>query len=669
MGKLFLWICAALVAVCLVMAPAYLRIEQQTARALTIVPAPGGAAGAAAWGSITGTLSAQTDLGLALDARCLESVFGTSISTGLALDGTALKASTILQKYHGVDPSANALSLLGAANYAAMKALAGWYTTTTDLDADLQYLAGFTPTTDVKAILTAANNAAIKVLLGYYTATSDLDTDLQYLAGFTPTANVKSILTAADYAAIKALLGYYTATSDLHAALQSIAGLTEADVSVLEATADNTYAVVTSGGNNYFLGSNSDNTALEFKTPANVLSQIGAQVTDDDLTSLATPTAWRMFYSDAADPFIQEIALGANGTFLESNAVDGAPAFRALLAADIPDISSTYEVQLTNEAGLYAVLSDVSNFLQDNEKFTGQVTVQAFTADDATPDVSNAALGVNNFYQTANANPTTITDFDDGDGATHDEFADGDWFILRVDDENTTIDFSENLNIEGNAGVDFTGSATQIVYLLFIYEDARWNCVNFTSGYSTPTTLAISSIVSVETDFIPIAYMNDGAAPPATAALVTSTNTRMARAFDGASNENGRIVWKVPLDMDTTSGLKFQVNGVVGSATAPANEEIVAFSLAGASVGNSDLISAAAGNPQTSSLTADASYVQYDELNTDFSEAITTITNLAVGETVHFDLIRLAESTDTYEQDFHVYGITLKYKRNHNATF
>jgi len=64
-----------------------------------------------------------SDIQTQLDARCLESVFGTAISTGLLLDGTDLKASTILQKYHGVDPAANVLSLLGAADYAAMLAL------------------------------------------------------------------------------------------------------------------------------------------------------------------------------------------------------------------------------------------------------------------------------------------------------------------------------------------------------------------------------------------------------------------------------------------------------------------------------------------------------------------------------------------------------------------
>ncbi len=64
------------------------------------------------------------------------------------------------------------------------------------------------------------------------------------------------------------------------AAIESIAGLTEADVSIIEATSDNAYAVVTSGGNNYMLGSKSDNSALEFKTPAAVLAAITADLDD-----------------------------------------------------------------------------------------------------------------------------------------------------------------------------------------------------------------------------------------------------------------------------------------------------------------------------------------------------------------------------------------------------
>jgi hypothetical protein len=59
------------------------------------------------------------------------------------------------------------------------------------------------------------------------------------------------------------------------ATLTALAGLTIADVSIIEGTGTDAFAVVASGGNNYILGSNSGNTALEFKTPANVLTQIG----------------------------------------------------------------------------------------------------------------------------------------------------------------------------------------------------------------------------------------------------------------------------------------------------------------------------------------------------------------------------------------------------------
>ena len=155
--------------------------------------------------------------------------------------------------------------------------------------------------------------------------------------------------------------------------------------------------------------------------------------------------------------------------------------------ADSNLTSANLQTILTNESGTGAALMQTSNFMA--------ATIQAFGADDATPDVSLAATKVNNFYQTANANPTTITDFDDGAGDAHDEYVNGSsFFLLRVDDANTTIDFSANANIEGNAGIDFTGSATQIVYILFVFEDSRWNAVNFQIGMSSPTALGIASI-------------------------------------------------------------------------------------------------------------------------------------------------------------------------------
>jgi hypothetical protein len=54
--------------------------------------------------------------------------------------------------------------------------------------------------------------------------------------------------------------------------------------------------------------------------------------------------------------------------------LSGATVTFGLEAGDIPDISATYEVQLVNEAGLYAVLGDVDDFLQE-------------LADDTTPQL------------------------------------------------------------------------------------------------------------------------------------------------------------------------------------------------------------------------------------------------------------------------------------------
>lgn len=185
---------------------------------------------------------------------------------------------------------------------------------------------------------------------------------------------------AVHWALIAALPATY---QPLHASLTSISGLTEADVSILETTADNAYNVVTSGGNNYILGSNSGNTALEFKTPANVLSQISGQPLDADLTTLAGSTAWRVFYSDGSS-VITELVLGADGTFLESNGASAAPAFRVLAAGDIPDISATYEVQLNNEAGLYGVLSDVTEFVETGDH--ANISLDHLDASDGDPD-------------------------------------------------------------------------------------------------------------------------------------------------------------------------------------------------------------------------------------------------------------------------------------------
>lgn len=226
----------------------------------TFLSAIGG--GASTWGAISGTLSNQTDLQSALDAKqaldsdltylagftptanvksVLNAADYAAIRTLLGLViGTNVQAyDADLTTYAGITPAANVQSLLGAANYAAMRGLL-------DLEAGTDFLAypsgtptgskylrddnSWQPITGGGDALVAnpltqfsgitPSNTEFNYVDGVTSPIQDqldakqaLDSDLTYLAGFTPTANVKSVLNAADYAAIRTLLGLVIGTN------------------------------------------------------------------------------------------------------------------------------------------------------------------------------------------------------------------------------------------------------------------------------------------------------------------------------------------------------------------------------------------------------------------------------------------------------------------------
>lgn len=169
------------------------------------------------------------------------------------------------------------------------------------------------------------------------------------------------------------------------------------------------------------------------------------------------------------------------------------------------------------------------------------------------------------------------------------------------------------------------------------------------------------SIAHKESIYFPIAYAEGGSAPPALLSSLSSTNRVAVRAFDGVSNEDVFIAWQVPYDL-TGSTIAFRVLCWVPGSTPPAENAVIAFSLAGTSVGNSELLSKPLGTAVTSSITCAAGYAQYDRIATDWSAAV-TVTDLAAGETVLLQLARLAASTDTYAQDIGVQGVEIKYSR------
>jgi len=157
--------------------------------------------------------------------------------------------------------------------------------------------------------------------------------------------------------------------------------------------------------------------------------------------------------------------------------------------SSVQDQLNARQTTLTNEAGLYAALSDVSDFVQPDQKFTMGATIQETSGADTTPDVSTAATGVNNIYR-SNANGT-ITDFDDGDD--HSEFSDGDFFIFILDDT-SVLNFNGNSDLNRPGNLDYTGSATQITVILFEYLDAAWHTTSLSPAATSPTTLSVGAI-------------------------------------------------------------------------------------------------------------------------------------------------------------------------------
>lgn len=87
--------------------------------------------------------------------------------------------------------------------------------------------------------------------------------------------------------------------------------------------------------------------------------------------------------------------------------------------------------------------------------------VRVFPADDATPSIKDGKV-----FKTANANPTTITTFEDGQI--------GQVIIVIINDGNTTIDFT-GTNLKGNAGVDW--SPAQYDHFHCTYDGTNWHCI------------------------------------------------------------------------------------------------------------------------------------------------------------------------------------------------
>jgi uncharacterized cupin superfamily protein len=240
--------------------------------------------GDAATGSPLSQFAATTSAQLAGVLSDEAGASGGFVRSGY-LGTAATEASTAFQPadadlttYANISPSANVQSLLGAADYSAMRTQLSLVpgTNVQAYDADLATYAGITPSANIQTFLGAANYAAMRTQLGLVISTDvqAYDTDLNLFGAITPSANTQSFLGAANYAAMRALL-------DLEAGTDFMAYPTGTPNGSKYLRDDNTWQTLPSGmGGNYTVTGNvvasSGNVTIQSASGQNITLTPGA---------------------------------------------------------------------------------------------------------------------------------------------------------------------------------------------------------------------------------------------------------------------------------------------------------------------------------------------------------------------------------------------------------
>jgi len=180
--------------------------------------------------------------------HALESVLGTSIGTGLLLTTTVLSVSSVLQTYHGINPSSDVQSLLGCANEAAIRTFldlepgTDFYSTST-LDTALGLKANLAGPTFTGTVTVPSTNFTVGTQVLTQTNLTDLldggDTTLHDHDGITENTNARHVAITLNVSATTGGLGLTTQEITFRAATNAQTGYaTAAHITAIEANSD-----------------------------------------------------------------------------------------------------------------------------------------------------------------------------------------------------------------------------------------------------------------------------------------------------------------------------------------------------------------------------------------------------------------------------------------------
>lgn len=186
--------------------------------------------------------------------------------------------------------------------------------------------------------------------------------------------------------------------------------------------------------------------------------------------------------------------------------------------------------------------------------------------------------------------------------------------------------------------------------------------ISGTGGFPTTTLAAGANTIywrATATATVLTLTNTSAASNACTFTLYEYSRPATAREFSNATQQSLVFDWMPPKDWNAGT-ITFTPYGVVTNATAPANTETSIWSIAGFCVGTSGNLSTALGTAQTSTLTADATYVQYDEWIGPETAAI-TLPGAVAGNKCRIVVDRL--TSGTYAQKIGLTGALVKFGR------